>query len=251
MQFKIKLLPITIAAAVLFTAPGCKKFLDRTNPSSFTEDQYFTKPEHAETAVNGVYEQLRNMGNAAGTYGGSNMLFLEMGTGLANTAVNQMTDNVTIRTLALNADNVYLSQWWSLCYRGIANANLAIAKMPGIPDLAPDVTKKYMGEVYFLRAFYYFYLVRIFGEVPLILVPVNATSPELYPQRSTTAAIYDQIVADLTLAEQSGLPMRDATGRASLGAIKSLLAEVYLTMAGQPLQKALRISSWLPIKQRK
>jgi hypothetical protein len=237
MKFNLKLLQYSLGVAVLFTTQGCQKFLEERNPSSFTQDGYYTKPEHAESAINAIYPATRTMGNSVGTYGGSNIMFLEFGTGLTNTNVNQMTDNVTIRTLAHNSDNAYVSQWWNLCFSGIANANLAIARIPDIPGLPDATLKKYLGEARFLRAFYYFYLVRIFGDVPLITIPVDATSPELYPARTPVAAVYDQIVADLTEAEQSGLPMRDATGRASLGAVKSLLAEVYLTMAGFPLNK--------------
>ena len=59
----------------------------------------------------------------------------------------------------------------------------------------------------------------------------------LLPNRTAAAAIYDQIVADLVAAEAGGLPWTDNSGRASMGAVKSLLSKVYLTMAGFPLSK--------------
>lgn len=55
--------------------------------------------------------------------------------------------------------------------------------------------------------------------------------------RSPKEDIYNQIVEDLKKAEQSGLDWSDKTGHVSMGAIKTLLAKVYLTMAGYPLQK--------------
>jgi hypothetical protein len=94
-----------------------------------------------------------------------------------------------------------------------------------------------LGEAAFFRAFYYFHLVRIYGDVPLLLKSVNASSPELYPERSSQASVYDAIVADLLTAEAAGLPTADVTGRLNVGAVKSLLASVYLTMAGYPLEK--------------
>jgi hypothetical protein len=94
-----------------------------------------------------------------------------------------------------------------------------------------------LGEARFLRAWAYFYLVRLYGDVPLIRKPVDASSEDLYPERKPVAQVYDSILLDLTAAEAAGLPPTSTTGRASLGAVKSLLAEVYLTMAGFPLNK--------------
>jgi hypothetical protein len=113
---------------------------------------------------------------------------------------------------------------------------LAIAK---IPEILMDESAKAqsLGEARFLRAFYYYDLVRIFGKVPLITQPVSLGSEELYPAPGSEEEIYNLIVEDLLVAETSGLPLRDASGRVSLGAVKSLLSSVYLTMAGYPLQK--------------
>src|SRR5690606_18820824 len=77
----------------------------------------------------------------------------------------------------------------------------------------------------------------MFGKIPLISEPVDLNSPILYPPQSSVEEIYAFIVEDLTTAESSGLPFTDPSGRVTLGAIKSLLSSVYLTMAGYPLQK--------------
>jgi hypothetical protein len=94
-----------------------------------------------------------------------------------------------------------------------------------------------LGQAYFLRAFYYYYLVRLYGDIPLVTASINFSSPDLYPARSPKEKVYEQIISDLQEAEKSGLPNVDRSGKASLGAVKSLLASVYLTMAGQPLNK--------------
>lgn len=76
----------------------------------------------------------------------------------------------------------------------------------------------------------------MWGDVPLLTEPIYSfTSPDVTPSRSGTAAVYAQIEADLLDAEAAGFPMVDPTGRASAAAVKSLLAKVYLTMAGYPL----------------
>jgi hypothetical protein len=95
-----------------------------------------------------------------------------------------------------------------------------------------------LGEAQFLRAWSYFYLVRLWGDVPVLTTSVlSASDPMVYAGRTTKDSVYNQIVNDLKDAEGSGLPWTDASGRASMGAVKSLLAEVYLTMAGAPLNK--------------
>ena len=73
--------------------------------------------------------------------------------------------------------------------------------------------------------------------MPLIIEPVSLGSEEMYPEPSSEESIYQQIEEDLLIAETFGLPYTDVSGRVSLGAVKSLLSSVYLTMAGFPLQK--------------
>ena len=97
-----------------------------------------------------------------------------------------------------------------------------------------------MGEARFFRAWGYFYAVRLWGDVPLITLPQSATSEDFNPTRSPQKAVYDQIVADLLAAEGAGLSWTDESGRVSQSAVKSLLAKVYLTMAGHPLNETAR-----------
>ncbi|MGY0036223.1 hypothetical protein [Pedobacter sp. NJ-S-72] len=77
----------------------------------------------------------------------------------------------------------------------------------------------------------------MFGNIPLITEPVDLKSEQLRPKQAAPEDVYKLIVEDLKTAEEAGLPWVDPTGKASLGAVKSLLAKVYLTMAGYPLQK--------------
>lgn len=225
---------LLLCGALLLSTSGCDQFLEEPDRSNFTMENYFTKPEHAESVVNAIYESLRS--TTGGGFGGAPWMMLEFATGLANTELGQATNSIYVRNLVNNADNGYGATWWTSSYRGIANANLAIAKIPGI-SMDETKKKKYLGEAHFLRAHYYYNLVRIFGKVPLIDKPLELTSPELYPEQAEVADIYELIVADLITAEAAGLPYTDVSGRVTTGAVKSLLADVYLTMAGYPLQK--------------
>src|SRR5690606_23997410 len=133
-------------------------------------------------------------------------------------------------------DNSYSQTYWVSHYRGIANANVALEKIPGI-EMDEIRKTQLLGEVRFLRAYYYFNLIRLFGNIPLLESSIDLTSEDLYPQQASIESVYEVIVDDLKTAENAGLPFKDEGGRVSTGAVKSLLANVYLTMAGYPLNK--------------
>ncbi len=219
--------------ALLISAVSCSGFLDEDDNSNFTLENYFTKPEHAKSVVNATYEGLQPQMNSG--FGGGAWMMVEFATGLADTELGQAQNSLFVKDLVNNSDNEYGQTIWSSYYKGIANANIAIAKIPGI-TMDEGEKQKLIGEAKFLRAYYYYNLVRIFGNIPLTLEPIDLTSENLYAPPANPAEVYNQIVIDLKDAEGAGLPMRVASGRASLGAVKSLLSSVYLTMAGYPLQ---------------
>lgn len=226
---------VFLSTTLVFTT-GCEKFLEKKDPSNLNPDAYYTIPQHAEAAIAAVYSTTRFIGNGAGIFA-NNFSMLEMVTGTAKAESGQNSDLNNLIGLGYNGDNLFVRNWWNGLYSVIAQANLALDKVPGITPMDDAQKKRILGEAQFLRAWAYFYLVRIYGDVPLILTSVDAASEDLYPQRKPKEEVYTAIVADLTAAEAAGLPMTDATGRVSLGAVKSLLAEVYLTMAGNPLNK--------------
>lgn len=227
---------VLTGSCILFFTPACSDFLEEPDKSNFTVENYFKKPEHAQSAVNAIYESLSDV--TGGGFNGAPWMMLEFATGLANTELGQAQNSIFVRNLVNNSDNGYGNTWWVSSYRGIANANLAIAKIPGI-EMDEGMKNRLLGEARFLRAWYYYNLVRIFGHIPLITEPVDLGSAELYPSAASAEEVYNQIVEDLTVAESSGLPFTQPSGRVGLGAVKSLLSSVYLTMAGYPLQKGV------------
>ncbi|HRP31800.1 MAG TPA: RagB/SusD family nutrient uptake outer membrane protein [Agriterribacter sp.] len=228
------LLLIVISSFIMVT--GCSKFLDESDPSNFSTGSYFTKPEHAKSSVNSIYASMRDPMNSG--FGGGAWMMLEFATGLAGTDLGQAVNSYFVKDLTNTADNGYGLTIWTSYYRGIANANASIKYVPNIV-MDENQKKRLLGEAYFLRAWYYFNLVQMFGNIPLVTEPVNLQSEQLRPTQAAPEEIYTLIVNDLQTAEQSGLAWKDETGRVSLGAVKSLLAKVYLTMAGFPLQKGL------------
>jgi starch-binding outer membrane protein, SusD/RagB family len=227
---------ILMLAIGALSGSGCNKFLEEKDPSNLTPESYYTIPEHAEAAIAAAFSNTRFIGGGAGIFA-QNFQMLDALTGTTKTETGQNQDLNNLLGLAHNGDNVFIRNWWNGLYGVIAQTNLVLEKVPGITPMDDAQKKKILGEAQFLRAWSYFYLVRLFGDVPLILKPVDASSPDLYPSRTPKEDVYKAIVDDLTAAEAAGLPWTETTGRISLGAVKSLLAEVYLTMAGQPLNK--------------
>ncbi len=222
-----------LCAGLLLATTGCKDFLKEDNRSSLTQDNYFANATQAQSAVDGLYNRLRIMNTDVG-YGESIWVGLEL-MALHASTLGQSFNNNQLINQSIDPANPYFSNMWNLAYNGIGAANLVLTRVPAI-NMDETQKKALLGQAYFVRAFLYYHLVRLYGDVPLILTPIDGTSPDLYPGRTPQAEVYTRIIADLQAAEQAGLPAVDRTGRISQGAVKALLASVYLTSAGFPLQ---------------
>ncbi|AMJ66100.1 RagB/SusD family nutrient uptake outer membrane protein [Hymenobacter sp. PAMC 26628] len=222
-----------LCAGLLLAAAGCKDYLVEDNRSTISQGAYFTTASQAQAAVDGLYNSLRIFNGDTG-YGESIWVGLDLLPGHA-TSLGQSQFNNQLINQTIDPANPYFSNVWNNSYNGIGSANLAIAR---IPDISMDETlkKSLLGQAYFMRAFLYYNLVRLYGDVPLLTTPIDGASPDLYPTRSPQADVYKLIISDLQTAEAAGLPAVDLNGRISTGAVKSLLANVYLTTAGYPLQ---------------
>lgn len=220
----------------ILTAPGCKKFLEEQDPSNLTPDNFYTIPEHADAALAAVYADTRFYGDGAGIFS-SNWQLLEAITGTSTTETAQNSDLNNLYSLVYDGNTGHIINWWNGLYKVIAQANLLLDKVPGIPLMDEAQRTSVLGQAKFLRAWAYFYAVRLWGDIPLITKPQTIKSEDFYPPRATQEEVYALIVEDLIAAEAAGLPWMDASGRVGTAAIKSQLAKVYLTMAGQPLNK--------------
>ena len=117
MKFNYRLSLYTGLMTALLSLNSCSDFLEEENKSNYTQENYFQTPEHAESSINTLYEQLRFITSGAGTYGESPFMALEFPTGLLNTEVGQSQFNRDLRTLSTNAENNYFSVWWQNIWR--------------------------------------------------------------------------------------------------------------------------------------
>ena len=222
----------------MLTITSCSDYLEVT-PRSFKGIEG-TSLLDAQESVNGIYAFLRTPYNK---YAFASMGFsiLEVPTGTMKPAASTQ-DTGMEQAYALNFEDSNLNALilWESCYDGIEAANIAIASIPNIedPELTDAIATALLAEAHFLRAYYYFRLVQIFGDIPMNIRPSTSLDDGELP-KSSVQEIYEQvIVPDLQISENAGLPLTSRSeGRVSQGAVKALLAKVYLTMAGSPLNQ--------------
>ena len=126
----------------------------------------------------------------------------------------------------------YFRDFWNYQYRGITRCNVIIQEIEGT-TLDDELKSRLIGETKFLRAFYYFQLVKNFGGVPIVMTFDELLTPDIITtERSSSEEIYDLIEQDLTEAIDL-LPLKSQygpadLGRATKGAAQAYLAKVYL-----------------------
>ena len=231
----MKINKIYIVSLCALFLSSCNNFLDEQPTGTMTTDSKLTSKESALALTNSAYLKNTVFNKMTPGWGCNTILLLEYMTGKA-TSENSQSNYKDFQDLLVSDRSLYIEDWWQDCYAGIANCNLALQKLGEFENLDASLVNGYMAEVKFMRALYYFYLVRIFGDVPKITT-VQSELGELQVSRAPVKEIYDEIIIpDLLEAEQSDLAFSDHTGRVSMGAVKALLADVYLTYAGYPLQ---------------
>jgi hypothetical protein len=162
---------------------------------------------------------------------------LEYATGKAYSQY-QAADLYKFETGVESGDSEYFILPWNYMYRGVRDCNLSISKIPEVSGLSDTEKSRLLGEIRTLRAFYYFNLVRKFGDVVYNVRPTWTVEESSQP-RVSLKTIYDKIIVpDLEFAvNESELVDERSTGRVTKHAARMLLADVYLTMAGYPYQE--------------
>ncbi len=233
-----KLAYIATIACSMFLTTSC---VDLTQePQSFiTEEEYLASMDlnGLKQATTALYNDLWN-----GNYG-FNCRIQRM---------NVCSDDITYRAAKANnelanydrlspsitANTADFDTTWSLFFAVINNSNKLINKTT-LPGNAEDAKKfeQVLGEAYFLRGLSYFYLVRLYGDVPLILKQEDAATRM---PRTAVAEIYDKAIIPSLKRAIELLPEKSRTGFSSAPskwAAEACLADAYMTMAGWPLKK--------------
>jgi starch-binding outer membrane protein, SusD/RagB family len=217
-----------LATTLLFAASCRPDYLEVVPRGSLTADNFYKTAEHAELATNAVYNVMRRWEVSVFAYlGCTDILSDDADKG---SEPNDALFILDVDNLTFDAGNLAPLSCWDGYYRAIYRANIGIQKIPTI-DMDAKLRGRYVAECQFLRAYFYFNLVRWFGDIPLVTAPLSPDAFNL--TRTPKADVYKQIIKDLTesmavLPEKSQYPSADL-GRVTKGAARGLLAKVYLT----------------------
>jgi hypothetical protein len=210
----------------LLILSSCEDFLEKPPQGMLTQETFPTTANDAELAVNAVYNTLRIPNFNSGLFPILDIMSDDANKGSnPDDAANAIGPYDRFEHVATEGS---LLRWWNTLYEGIKRANVVIEI---VPDIAMDLTlqNRNIAEASFLRALFYFDMVRAWGGVPII----TSTEPSADATRATKAEVFSLIEDDLLFAianlpEKSGYGNPADLGRATKGAAKSLLARVYL-----------------------
>ncbi|MCK7553759.1 RagB/SusD family nutrient uptake outer membrane protein [Chitinophaga sedimenti] len=220
---------ICAAAVIALALASCGKgFVDLKPVSSTTTGNFYQTEEDFRNAVNGAYNSLR----AGGNYGGDSYVFGEIRSDNSTpVASGSVTDQDEFDRFYIRTTNPYINNRWSNSYTAIARCNAILDRIDAI-TMNAATKDRYKAEAKFLRALYYFNLVRTFGDVPLVLKEITNPDEGYQYGRNPIGEVYAQIEKDLAEAAAVLPPSYTAAadrGRATQGAAKAILGRVLLT----------------------
>lgn len=230
-----KLLILSILASFVIT--GCERDLDIENPNEATVEAFWKNGDDAVAGVNAVYSTLHR--GAISRW----MPFYYIVRSDEGRSTSPATDIVNNMDQFIITDYNFWGSYdiWKDLYVGVFRANQVLDNVPGI-EMDETLKQRVLGEAKFLRALFYYNLVSLWGNVPLML---KASTPEDKPATSSADVIWAQIEQDLSEAATALPPTYPASelGRATQGAAYALLAKAH--MQQRDYQSALAPLQWL------
>jgi len=219
---------LLIAIALMATIISCSdEYLDVEPKGVFLSGNYYANQEQAYAGLVAVYDVMRK--NSGGF---ENMItMMNAGSDDHYAGGGNSSDGAGIQSFSnysINPIEMPVS-FWSDHYQGIYRANILLQNLPNV-TMEEGLKNRYIAEAKALRAYYYFNMVRMFGNIPLITEPVS--SADMYNvTQSSPEAVYTQIKNDLLdaiTALPGTLDMTNEAGRFTKGAAQALLGKVYL-----------------------
>lgn len=208
------------------TATSCSDFLDLQPGYQVSDASFYKTPSDFETALIGNYADLQAY----------NLALIYLGDLTTDNAEIQWTSptvsEVEADEMNFTPANTFVNTVWNTCFSTISGSNNILSRIEGI-NFNETVKNQLKGESLFLRAYSYFNLVRIFGDLPIVEVAFRSPNEiqAFDMSRKPKSQVYDLIIRDLT---QAATLLEGVEGlsksRASTGAAKTLLGKVYLTL---------------------
>lgn len=223
-----KILSIAAIAAMTLSLVSCEKFLDSENYWSKDSSNFPVNETDADQMIAGIYNNMNIVIGNSPLF--AHHMWSEaasdncLGGGGANDQGAQAED------LMMNFGSSMYDGFYTARYKGIARANAAIEALPNLAaKMSADKVNQYLGEAFFLRAWYYYELASMFGNIPC---PVTSTADPTLPQISGEA-LWGQIIEDCKIAADI-MPAKKSSGDGHVDkyAAQALLGRAYLFASG-------------------
>jgi len=208
---------------LFFIFSGCKKFITKDIEGQYPESEFFQTQQQALQALTAAYKPL----SFAHSNNNRLWVFGDVASDDSENPIDQ-PDISSIDELNITPINGNLSIQWSLLYEGITRCNIVLNKVPAI-EMDPLLKSRVLAEAKFLRSWYYFQLINIFGDVPIVLEPLS--SEQLQIAQSPVKDIFETVIELDLIDAATQLPDKytgSDVGRATKGAAIALLAKAYL-----------------------
>lgn len=227
------IIKIVTGCLLIITAFSSCKVIDQEPESQLSGALFYNEEQDAEAAILAAYDGLQDLPRNMLIWGDMRGDILEPDFGLSGASDARLLYNNVI-----TPDNSFAS--WANLYSAINRINNVITFVPGIVDkdqaFTPLERDRIMGEAYFLRALCYFYLVRVFGDVPIITEPSVDAAQNFKVGQSSAQDVLKFIDEDLTKARAtirvSYGNNTASRGRATVAAVRALLVDVSMWRAG-------------------
>ena len=212
-------------AALAFSLASCESFLDTTNYSTKDSSNFPANATDAEQMLAGIYNIL-NFGADGSSALTNHLVWSNAASDDALGGGGQNDQSMQAFDLLMNFGSDLYNAQYENRYKGIARATAAIEALPncGVADL-----KQFMGEAFFMRAWYYYELASMFGNIPCPVVSeANPTEPQISGE-----ALWGQIIEDCKIAADI-MPARQSIGDGHVDkyCAEALLGRVYLFASG-------------------
>lgn len=217
-----------LVALLLFTQIACSDWLELIPPGGLIREEFWKTKADVEAVLMAAYSDFSAMDSKLFIFGEIRGDLLERGSKLSGDNLKLFENNIYPDNGACN---------WAEFYKVINYCNEVIVNAPKVQEIDNTFTDYQMqglvAEAYFLRSLSYFYLVRIYNEVPLILEPTESDDADFYVSKQSEETVLNQIVTDLEAnrpfaPSESFKTIRENKGRASKAAFDALLADIAL-----------------------
>jgi len=237
-----------IIAFFVFSLASCNDLLVVSSKSLLSDDQVFSNPDSTKEAIASIYDIIGQNNSYR------NRLWIQMG---LNTDIEYRSGWSSGTPLVISKSDDFFALYnsnvsvgdgysntgadnpWNRIYQGIERSNLAIAgiRKYGSPAAGNDMGH-YLGEALTMRAFFYYDLIKWWGDVPAWFEPMNANN--IYLAKTNRDTIYNHIIGDLQLAStllySANTPLTPVTTLVSKDAARGLLARICLSAAGYSMR---------------